>query len=126
MPKSTVRVNIPTKPTDQIALLGKVVEKHNELAAQSPLSGLEWSKINPALTDAKKHDDAATLLGKQLEKEYGARSVSMPQVTKALRAARDVLLGTYQDNPKTLGDFGYVVDDSPQAKPATTPAKPTP
>ena len=47
----------------------------------------------------------------------------MPKVTQALRDARDVLLVTNRENPKALGDFGYVVDDSPQAK---AKAKPVP
>jgi hypothetical protein len=45
----------------------------------------------------------------------------MPDVTQALRDARDLLLVANRDNPKALGDFGYAVDDSPQAK-----AKPAP
>jgi hypothetical protein len=38
-----------------------------------------------------------------------------------LRDAPDLLLVANRDNPKTLGDFGYVVDDSPQAKPKPAP-----
>jgi len=45
----------------------------------------------------------------------------MPKVTQALRDARDVLLVANRENPKALGDFGYVVDDSSQPK-----AKPSP
>jgi hypothetical protein len=40
----------------------------------------------------------------------------MPGVTQALRDARDLLLVANRDNPKAFGDFGYAVDDSPQAK----------
>jgi hypothetical protein len=39
----------------------------------------------------------------------------MPDVTQALRDARDLLVAN-RDNPKALGDFGYSVDDCPQAK----------
>jgi hypothetical protein len=44
-------------------------------------------------------------------------------VTQALRHARDTLLVANRENPKALGDFGFVVDDSPQAKakPAAQP-----
>ena len=51
---------------------------------------------NSALTDAKTHDDNAAQLAKDLEKEY---------------RARDLLLVANRENPKALGDFGYVVDD---------------
>jgi len=40
----------------------------------------------------------------------------MPGVTQTLRDACDLLLVANRDNPKALGDFGYDVDDSPQAK----------
>ena len=61
-------------------------------------------------------------LAKQAEKEYRDRDVTMPKVTQALRDARDTLLVANRENPKALGDFGFVVDVSPQAKPKTKPA----
>jgi len=54
------------------------------------------------------------------QRKCRARDAAMPGVTQALREARDLLLVANRDNPKALGDFGYEVDDSPQAK-----AKPT-
>jgi hypothetical protein len=36
----------------------------------------------------------------------------------------DLLLVANRDNPEALGDFGYTVDDSPQAK-VKPPPKPT-
>jgi hypothetical protein len=50
------------------------------------------------------------------EREYRAGDSTMPNVTEALRDARDLLLVANRENPKALGDFGYDVDDSPQAK----------
>lgn len=91
------------------------------LGASSPLGNLKWREISPALAAAKTHDDAASDLSKQAEKEYRDRDVTMPKVTQALRDARDVLLVANRENPKALGDFGYVVDDSPQAKPKPRP-----
>jgi hypothetical protein len=55
-----------------------------------------------------------------------ARDAAMPEVTQALRDARDLLLVTNRDNPKALGDFGYAVDDSPQAKAKAKPPSPAP
>jgi hypothetical protein len=122
MAKNNARVNIPSNPTEQIALLGKVSAKHSALGASSPLGSLKWTEIGDALTDAKTHGDAAADLAKQAEREYRARDAAMPGVTQALRDARDLLLVANRDNPKALGDFGYDVDDSPQAK---AKAKPT-
>jgi hypothetical protein len=106
-------------------LLGKVSAKHIALGAASPLGSLKWTDIAPALTNAKTHDDKASQLEKDMENEYRARDVSMPQVTQALRDARDTLLVANRANPKALGDFSFVVDDTPQAA-AKTAAKTTP
>jgi len=64
----------------------------------------------------------AAEISKQAEREYRARDAAMPDVTQALRDARDLLLVANRDNPKALGDFGYVVDDTPQAKAKAKPA----
>ena len=42
------------------------------------------------------------------------------QRKRALARSRDLLLALYRDNPKQLGDFGFVVDDA--ARPAKKPA----
>jgi hypothetical protein len=122
MPKKNVRVVIPTNPTEQIALLGKIKTKSDELGDASPLKGLKWNKIGPALATAKLNDDTANDLSKQVENAYGARDPEMPMVAQALRDARDILLGLNSDNPKALGDWKFEVNDSPQA--SSTPAPP--
>ena len=67
------------------------------------------------------HQNQRTELAKQAEREYRARDAAMPGVTQALRDARDLLLVANRDNPKALGDFGYEVDDSPEAKAKAKP-----
>ena len=116
MPKNNIRVKIPTNPTDQIKLLGAVQAKHGAAGAGSPLSSLKWKEIDAALADADTHDKQASQFQKDMEREYRDRDVSMPAVTQALRDARDLLLVANRTNPKALGDFGFIVDDSPQAK----------
>ncbi len=113
MPRKPVRVEIPRDPSEGIALLKKVKAEHERLAAASPLAGLEWDKINLALTRADEHDVKADQLRKDAERETGERNKDMPAIQDALRAARDVLLGLNRANPKKLGDFGYEVADSP-------------
>jgi hypothetical protein len=66
--------------------------------------------------------DCAADFSKQAEREYCARDAAMPGVTQALRDASDLLLVASRDNPKALGDFGYTVDDSYQAKAKAKPA----
>lgn len=121
MPKTNFRVKIPQNSGEQIALLEKVYARHTLLGAASPLSSMKWTEIEAARLAAETHDNTAADLEKQMEKEYRARDVSMPAVTQALRDSRDLLLVANRDNPKALGDYSFVVDDTPQAKPATPP-----
>ena len=64
-------------------------------------------------------DDTADDVEEQAEREYRARDADVPVVTQGLRDARVLLLVANRDNPKALGDFGYVVDDKAKAKPMT-------
>jgi hypothetical protein len=123
MAKSNVRIPLPTNPSEGIALLKSVKAKHEELGAASPLAGLKWSEISPALATADEKDGLSDKLRKQAEKATEARDAKMPVVTEALRSARDVLLGLNRDNPRVLGDYGFTVDDSPRAAVAPAPAK---
>jgi hypothetical protein len=37
------------------------------------------------------------------------------EITESIKASRDLLLGVYRDIPKTLGEYGFEVDDSARA-----------
>lgn len=125
MAKSSIRVPLPTNPSEAIALLKSVKTKHESLGAASPLAGMKWADlIGPALARAEEKDGLADQLHKDAEKATEQRDKEMPVVTQALRSARDVLLGLNSDNPRVLGDYGYAVDDTPAAAPAPKPAKP--
>ena len=124
MPNPKVKVDIPRDPTASISLLKKAKTKHDELGPNSPLGGLKWDKIAPALARADTADQLSDALGRQREKATGDRDVEMPVVTDGLRAIRDVLLGLNRDNPDALGDFGFDVSDaSSAAKPTAPPTK---
>jgi hypothetical protein len=90
---------------------------YTALGAGSPTGSLKWTEteIGTSLTDAKTHDDAATDLAKQAEREYRARDPAMPDVTQAFRNARKFLLVANRGNPKALGD-------SPKANGIAKPA----
>lgn len=36
-------------------------------------------------------------------------------ITESVKASRDLLLGVYRETPKSLGEFGFEVDDSARA-----------
>ena len=106
---------MPEDPSDTIRLLRSVKKKHTELAAASPLAGLEWDKITPALERAEEQDALSDQQYRDAEKATKERNLQMNTVKAALRSARDVLLGVYRSNPKKAGDFGFTVNDSPRS-----------
>ena len=105
---------MPDDPSEAIKLLRSVKDKHTELAAASPLGGLEWDKITAALESAETQDALSDQCYLDAEKATKERNLYTPVVNDALRASRDVLLGVYRSNPKKAGDFGFTVNDSPQ------------
>lgn len=122
MARQTVRIPIPVNPSETLKLLRAVKTKHAELAAASPLGGLEWDKITPALERAETQDALSDKFYRDAEKATKERNVDMPAVNKAVRAARDVLLGVYRSNPKKAGDFGFTVNDSVKSNGNAEPA----
>lgn len=115
MARLNVRIPIPVDPSETLRLLRKVMTKHGQLAAASPLAGLEWDKIGPALDRAEAQDALSDQLYRDAEKATKERNLDMPAINGAVRAARDVLIGVYRSNPKKAGDFGFTVNDSPKA-----------
>jgi hypothetical protein len=126
MPRKIVRVNIPQNPTEAIRLMQSVNTRHTDLGDSSPLGGLKWADLSPAVARAAEHDAKAKEIERELEKRYRERDKEMPLIIQGLRSARDVLLGVNADNPKVLGDFGYTVDDTARNRAAKTDATKTP
>ena len=123
MANNRYRVEIPANPGEAIALLNAIKSKHEEQGTSSPLSGIKWADINPALAIAKEQHDLSVELRRKAEAATGARDAKMAVVNDALRSARDVLMGLNRDNPDALGDYGFDVADARAAKDA--PAPPT-
>jgi hypothetical protein len=86
------------------------------LGAASPLNGMKWDELGPAIDQAAGFDTSAKQLAKDSETATGERNKRLPKVTQAVRSARDILSGLNSDNLKALGDWTFTVDDSPQQK----------
>jgi hypothetical protein len=110
MPK--VRVEIPTNPSELLKLAESIKARHDDLAAASPLKGLDWAQVAPKIAQASQLDDQSSTLHRDAEKAREARDVLIPSVTEFVRSSRDVLLGLNRSNPRALGDFGFGVNDS--------------
>jgi len=122
MPKP--RVDIPRNPVERLKLAAAILAKHTALGAASPLKDLGWTAIGPSVATATGFDNTAKQLEKDVEKAYGGRDALQPAIDKEINRSRDLLLALYADNPRLLGDYGFVVDDSPRpAKKSAAGAK---
>ena len=117
MPKA--RINIPVSPRELIDLCLAIAAEHKDLGKDSPLSILEWDKVNPMITEADDVDSRIASLNRELEK-LGERRRTLIETPNGLadfaRQSRDVLAGVYRNEIKKLGDFGFGVSDSPRTK----------
>ena len=127
MAKTNVRVIIPKNPADELNLAKKISDKHTADGANSPLKALvdfNWTDNAPKVTQALALQVQIDQMEKDLETLYNKRNVLLVPVDGTVKASRDTLLGIYKANYKKLGDWGFVVDDTPKAKkkPKTPPA----
>lgn len=112
MSNNQFRVEIPADPTETIKLLATIKAKHDALGAASPLVGLKWTEISPALVVAETQDKLSDEFRSKAEAATGARDTKMTLVKDSIRSARDVLMGLNRDNPDALGEFGFKVSDA--------------
>ncbi|MGL4399650.1 MAG: hypothetical protein ACRCXD_07255 [Luteolibacter sp.] len=121
MANNQFRVEIPAGPTETIKLLVAIKMKHEALGASSPLVGLKWAEISPALKIAAEQDQMSDDFRSKAEAATGARDAKMPLVKDSIRSARDVLMGLNRDNPDALGAFGFKVSDARSGNGGATP-----
>ena len=119
------RINIPTGASDLIGLAAAIQEKHTELGKDSPLALLDWKTVATQVKEAGDAQDKIDKLSKQLEKLTEQRNNLVGPLGDFVRSARDVLSGVYRAEMRTLGDFGFEVDDTPRTK-KPKPGSPAP
>lgn len=66
------------------------------------------------------HHDAAEAARRTMENEYELRDRDLPAIIDVVARSRNILANINSKNPRALGDWGYIVDDTP--RPATTKA----
>ena len=119
MAKPTVRVIIPRNPDGLLSLADLVYKKHQADGAKSPLQTLSdynWNDNGPKIAEAQVLDAQAKQMEKDLEELYRLRDILLKPIDLTVKSSRDNLMGIYKNNYKKLGDWGYVVDDTPKAK----------
>ena len=122
-----MRITIPTNVDDHLTLAKAILAQHAALGPASPLNGIkDIATFGPQTKAADAANTLAKSLAKQAETAKQNRDLALGQsgqltpgsVRFFVTSARDVLLGLNKGNEKKLGDWGFVVDDSPG------PAKP--
>jgi hypothetical protein len=129
MSKTVARVIIPTNPAEVLDLAKKVSDKHIADAASSPLNALvdnKWSLTQPFVAPAiAKHKEAEDYK-KKMEEAYRERDKHIDEIIESVKSSRDVLVGINKKNPKVLGQWGFVVNDTPLPSKASKSKKQTP
>lgn len=114
------RINIPKNPEALIKLAKDIKAKHVEDGDDSPLNGLDMEAFAVQTDKADKQNEAADKNYKAAEKATQNRDIALGtkkapkgSVMHFVRSIRDILEGTHKGNERTLGDWGFEVDDSP-------------
>ena len=118
MANSLYRVVIPNNAEELLDLATNVYNKHNELGAASPLNAMvshKWTDNEPQVATCLTLHKQAEELKRQAEETYRQRDLLLAGITESVKASRDVLLGVYRETPKTLGEYGFQVDDTARA-----------
>jgi hypothetical protein len=109
------RVDIPRNPEQLLALAQRIYSRHLELGAQSPLTAMvshSWAQNGELITQCLNLHEQAEEAKRRMEDLYRQRDVALAEISETVRASRDILIGAYRELPKTLGEFGFNVDDT--------------
>lgn len=122
------RVIIPKNPDELIALAKSIGAKHTADGAGSPLTSLNMADLTVKTTTADTQNQAsatayrnAELATQNRDIALGADRSTQGTVSYYVTAVRDLLLALNKGNEQKLGDWGFTVDQSPAARPKTTP-----
>jgi len=113
------RIKIPENPGELLDLGNKINAKHQADGSASPLNVLQtngWDTMGPVTQECLTSHQQAEEFSRKAEELYRKRDGMLKQVESAIKSSRDLLLGVYRDNPKSLGQWGFQVDDSPSTK----------
>ena len=117
MKNFTVRIVIPTNVGELLKLANLIYKKHLADGKASLLHNLKdysWDKVGPNLElSAAKHDEAEELM-RRAELAYRERDRLMGDVPDLIRATRDLLKGIFSKTLKKLGEWGFIVNDTPR------------
>lgn len=106
------KIVIPEEFLKREKLFKDIKAKHAADGASSPLIQFDVAGISTKVTDARSYHDQGEELSKKAEDFYEKRDIEMKFVMDELRRWAQFLKQIYRSNPRELGNWGYVVDDS--------------
>ncbi len=113
------RVSIPSNIEEHLALAKKVYEKH-KLDGQTSLlkniEGMNWDEMGEKIKLCLEKHLEAEELKRKMEECYRERDNFFPEIQEITRVSKSLLKASFPKNPKKMGDWGFVVDDSPKIK----------
>lgn len=117
--KTIGRAVIPRGVEPLLKLAKNIHVKHQADGAASILNNLEdydWNRLNAEVELAYKKHQEAEEARKKMEQAYKERDLLLPNIEKAIRATATMLKGANSKNPKRLGEWGFVINDTPPTK----------
>ncbi len=108
-----IRVEVPRNKEEELKLAVNIIAKELVMGATSPIHGIDWAGKAATVTDAKTHFDKSEALRKQAEEELELCNIAMVGIDDSIKQSRDILKGIYRATPHTLGEWGFVVNETP-------------
>lgn len=121
------RIIIPKKNEELLVLADKIFAKHQADGAASPLNAQQdfsWRDEGPKIVPCLKNHNDADAASKLAERLYRDRDRDLPAIRAIVQNSAQLLKGIYAKNPKVLGEYGFVIDDSKQVKKEKPKTKP--
>lgn len=113
-----VRVQISKNAEKLLNLAELIAKKHLELGADSPLNVLDWDKQAENVKAGLELHKQAKEYERLAEQAHEQRNLLLTPLDDLVKQSRDLLKALYRAEPKKLGEFGFVVDESPKKKKA--------
>ena len=117
--RTSGRIIIPNNPEELLTLAQKVYDKHLADGAASPLNAMQdfnWAEDGPKIAPCKTNHEKAEEAAKKAEQHYRERDKDLPAIKAILQNSAKLLKTINAKNPKVLGDYGFVVDDTKRVK----------
>lgn len=111
-----IKVIIPGNAKEKLDLASKVDAKNTEMGVDSPLKSLTWDVQGPKIAVALSYHEKGEAFLRQAEEMFEQRDIVIGPIDDLLRQSRDQLKVTYRNEPRKIGEFGYVVNDTPAKK----------